>query len=250
MAGRAEMSETPVPEAMRLRVEDIIEAIPDIIYTLDLELRLVRWNRRMETVTGYSREELLGRNALDFFVEADRPHMAGAIRRAFETDYAEVEGHFLRKDGNSIPYHWTGVPLRDAQGCVIGLAGAGRNIAERKQAEDALATERERLAVTLRSIRDAVLATDGRGCVVRINEVAEAWCGVPCAGAIGKPARDDLCEGGWFRCGGGTAALSRRAAARPDHIRTEAPSLRSSNEPDHGGAGSGWLGRARAGCNG
>ncbi len=41
-----------------------------------------------------------------------------------------------------------------------------RNITERKQMEEALLAEKERLAVTLRSIGDGVIATDTKGRIV------------------------------------------------------------------------------------
>ena len=65
-----------------------------------------------------------------------------------------------------------------------------RDITERRQAEAALMAERERLAVTLRSIGDGVIATDTEGRVVLVNEVAESLTGWPSAEALGKPAAE------------------------------------------------------------
>ena len=58
---------------------------------------------------------------------------------------------------------------------------------ERKRAEDALIDEKERLAVTLRSIGDAVISTDNSGIVILINSVAENLTGWEDGQAIGKP---------------------------------------------------------------
>ena len=57
----------------------------------------------------------------------------------------------------------------------------------RRQAEDALSAERERLAVTLRSIGDGVIATDVEGTVTLINNVAEELTGWSHEEAAGKP---------------------------------------------------------------
>lgn len=41
--------------------ENVLETIPDVIYTLDVDRRLSGWNRKLEVVTGLSSEELRGR---------------------------------------------------------------------------------------------------------------------------------------------------------------------------------------------
>jgi PAS domain S-box-containing protein len=58
---------------------------------------------------------------------------------------------------------------------------------DRRRMQDALADERERLAVTLQSIGDAVIATDTEGRVTTLNRVAEELTGWSQADAAGKP---------------------------------------------------------------
>lgn len=58
---------------------------------------------------------------------------------------------------------------------------------QRQQVEVALAAEKERLSVTLRSIGDGVITTDVDGNVVFINEVAEEITGWSNNDAVGKP---------------------------------------------------------------
>ncbi|MBI3949912.1 MAG: GAF domain-containing protein [Acidobacteria bacterium] len=81
-------------------------------------------------------------------------------RRAFTTD----DAHFLQ-----------------------GVANVLAEATERKQAEEALAAETERLAVTLRSIGDGVITTDTDGRVVLINKVAELLTGRTQEEAVDKP---------------------------------------------------------------
>ena len=63
-------------------------------------------------------------------------------------------------------------------------------VMQRRLAEEALAGERERLAVTLRSIGDGVIATDTEGKIVLVNKVAEQLTGWSQEEAVGKPLRD------------------------------------------------------------
>jgi PAS domain S-box-containing protein len=67
-----------------------------------------------------------------------------------------------------------------------------REVVERRRIEAALADEKERLAVTLRSIGDAVVATDPAGRVIIFNPVAEKLSGTDFADAIGRPLSEIL----------------------------------------------------------
>lgn len=61
-----------------------------------------------------------------------------------------------------------------------------REVIERKRAEDSLASEKEQLAVTLRSIGDGVITTDTQGKIVLVNKVAEYLTGWAQEEAIGR----------------------------------------------------------------
>ena len=118
--------------------KNIMDTIPDIIYLLDLNGNLIKWNKKGEIVTGYSAEEIKGKYVLDFFHDKDKPVVIKAIQEAFEKGYRDIEAGLLLNDGTVVPYHWTGVPLKDEQGKVIALIGVGRDITEREKMEDEL----------------------------------------------------------------------------------------------------------------
>src|SRR5947209_1468153 len=60
-------------------------------------------------------------------------------------------------------------------------------LAQARRAEQALADEKERLSVTLRSIGDGVITTDLHGTVLLINKVAETLTGWTQEAAAGQP---------------------------------------------------------------
>ena len=77
-------------------------------------------------------------------------------------------------------------PFQDADGNIVGTVTSFQDITERKRAREDLAAERERLAVTLRSIGDGVITTDTDGRVVMMNKVAEQLCDWSQKDAAGK----------------------------------------------------------------
>jgi PAS domain S-box-containing protein len=126
-------------------LHNVIETIPDIVFALDTQGNLVKWNRRLGDVTGYSPEELLNKPALAFVPLEEQTRTAAAIQRAFTEGYAELDGQMLTKDLRTIPYHWTGALLRNAQGEPIGITGVGRDVSEKKKAEEELTQQRRHL---------------------------------------------------------------------------------------------------------
>ena len=70
---------------------------------------------------------------------------------------------------------------------VSALASQLGVVIGRKRSEEALAAEKERLAVTLRSIGDGVIATDTEGNIVLMNKVAEGLTGRVQEEALGRP---------------------------------------------------------------
>jgi PAS domain S-box-containing protein len=63
-------------------------------------------------------------------------------------------------------------------------------LAQARRAEQALTAEKERLAVTLASIADGVIATDMEGTIVLINRAAESMTGWSHDAAVGRPLAD------------------------------------------------------------
>ena len=70
------------------------------------------------------------------------------------------------------------------------IAQLGREVLHRKRIEADLREQKGRLAVTIASIGDAVIATDAQGRISFINPVAEALCGWPRDEAAGRPLKE------------------------------------------------------------
>ena len=118
--------------------ENALNTLNDIFFVLDLEGRLVRWNKTANMVLGYSDMEMISMKHTDFFRGIDIDRVTAAIQTAVRDGSVGLEAQFVAKDGRQIPYEIFASLLRDHQGNFIGISGVGRDITERKKLENQL----------------------------------------------------------------------------------------------------------------
>lgn len=120
------------------RYRELFENARDAIYVHDLEGNYTSINRAAEKLSGYSREEILGRNFAEF---VSREHIGQArdclfakLAQSGETTY-EVD--VIAKDGRRVPVEVSSRAIYE-NGAIIGVQGTARDITERKQTQDTL----------------------------------------------------------------------------------------------------------------
>ncbi len=120
----------------------IINSLPGIFYLFDQNGKYLRWNKNFEKVTGCSAEEISKMHPLDFFDEAEKELIRKRIGEVFSKGETDVEACLVSKNGDKTPYYFTGRRI-ELNGDVY-LIGAGIDIAERKQAVNALKKSEEK----------------------------------------------------------------------------------------------------------
>jgi PAS domain S-box-containing protein len=144
-------------------------------------------NQGFTTILGWEAAEVLGRSSVpgDLGIWARQEDRARLLRILEERgEVRGFEARFRRKDGSLI------VGLMSAR--IIEIDGVKHNLAitrdisERTRMEEELAEQNERLAVTLESIGDGVIATDQDKRVLLINKAAEALTGWEEGSALGR----------------------------------------------------------------
>jgi two-component system sensor histidine kinase PilS (NtrC family) len=116
----------------------IIANISSGILTLDLDGRVIAFNRAAERITAYTFEDLRDRlwqatpfaacsSLTDFFAQPNTPLSASA-----------TELYIERRDGRSIPIGLACSPLRGDDGRPVGVVAIFQDLTERKQVEEKL----------------------------------------------------------------------------------------------------------------
>jgi len=187
---RLRQSASAAEELLRASEERLrlfVEHAPAAIAMLDREMRYLAASHRYLVDYRLADQPLVGRSHYELFPdiperwkEIHRRCLAGAVESC-------EEDPFPRADGTLDWVRWEIRPWRDAAGRIGGIMLLTELVTARKQAEDRLAAEHERLAVTLQSIGDAVIATDREAVVTVFNEVAATLTGWPAAEALGRP---------------------------------------------------------------
>jgi two-component system, cell cycle sensor histidine kinase and response regulator CckA len=163
----------------------LIESSPIGIYIVQRR-KFKLASPEFQRITGYSEAELLGRNAADLVHPEDRRTARdAAVAMLKKNSLIPHEFRAVTKKGET---RWiletvTSIQYQERQAAL----GYFVDITERKEKEATVAAIKERLAVTLSSIGDGVIATDRSGIITLMNRAAEAVTGWREQDALGRP---------------------------------------------------------------
>ncbi len=187
------------------RLAQIIDFLPDATFAIDLEGKVIAWNRAVEEMTGVKavapdgggmigqgdrayalpfygrRRPLLIDLVLDSTEEASYVRCQRVGGRIIGEGYAEsprLAGVYLLG---------TAAPLYDNEGRLIGAIESLRDISDRKESEDAIRVANERFASVLRAATAySIIALRPDGIIEVMNEGAELMLGYRADELVGK----------------------------------------------------------------
>lgn len=168
------------PQTEQTIRDDVLDAIPDILYVFDRNGQMIGWNDSVVERTRYTDAEIADMHPLEFIANEDREEIAEAIARVLDQETIETrESHLVTKAGDYLPYEFTVAPITDDEGKVWAVAGVGRDITVRKRFE---------------RVSDAMYALDTDWRFTYLNEQAEELVGRSEAELLGTEVWEEFPE--------------------------------------------------------
>ena len=144
-----------------------------------VDYRFLSMNPAFERLTGLTAADIVGKTVRHVMPQTESSWIERYGKVALTGEPTKFENFAQELDRH---YKVTAFCPRKGQFAVLF-----KDITERKRSEQLLAQEKERLAVTLRSIGDGVITTDTSGRVVMLNKAAEELTGWNMSEAAGRP---------------------------------------------------------------
>jgi len=116
----------------------ILHSIEELYYEVDLAGNLTFFNDSMSKILGYSKEELIGMNNRQYMDQETAKKVYQTFSQVYRTAVPAkaLDWGLIRKDGTKRILEISVSLMRDSKDRPVGFYGIGRDITERKQAEE------------------------------------------------------------------------------------------------------------------
>jgi PAS domain S-box-containing protein len=170
------------------RFQAVLDSLDALVYVSDLETyELLFMNSYAQNICG----QCIGQKCYVSFHRGDEP-CEFCTNKFLVNEHGEPNEIYVWEYQSRITGQWfecRDQAIRWTDGRLVRMEIA-TDITGRKQVEEALLAEKERLSVTLRSIGDGVITTDVEGKILFLNKVAEELTGWCSQDAKGRPSTE------------------------------------------------------------
>ena len=162
----------------------VTENVSDVIWIMDMNANYVYISPSIESMSGYTPEELMKVPAQKFVT----PKSAAVVLKVLSEELAlEIAGksephrvstlelEAQKKDGSSLWLEVKITLMRDQENKFIGLLGVSRDVSERKLAEKRLRDSEEKYKELVEQEKDVIFSVDASGHFTSINSAALSW---------------------------------------------------------------------------
>ncbi len=122
-------------------VDALLDTVGALVLVLDRDLRVVRFNKACEEVSGWTSEEVLGRRVVELVVPSDQ--QAAVDQRLLDlvsTGTAQTaENDWVSRDGQRVRVSWHNTVVVDQEGAVVVIISTGIDVTRQRLLESRLA---------------------------------------------------------------------------------------------------------------
>ena len=163
-------------QRFRLLVENITDYA---VFMMDTSGAVISWNPGAERLKGYRAQEIVGRSFSHFYTLEDiaRGTPNESLRVAAAEGRFEGYGWRVRKDGTRFWANAVITSIKDQNGSLLGFAKVTSDFTERRNAEEALRHNEQKLRALFEYSPDAIVASDEEGRIKDMNAQVERFFG-------------------------------------------------------------------------
>ncbi|HMK65395.1 MAG TPA: sigma 54-interacting transcriptional regulator [Thermodesulfobacteriota bacterium] len=123
-----------MPQVPPLGLENLVEQLAEGIFTINSRWRIISFNKTAEKITGYKRNEVLGRFCWEIF-RSDLCQSDCPLRLTLETGLTRLDQdvRMLDKQGSKLPVLVNTSVVRDRSGLVVGAVESFRPLMEMQE---------------------------------------------------------------------------------------------------------------------
>ncbi len=159
-------------------LSEVVDEMDASLIVVDQEGDIKIVNKATTSLLGYSRDELVG-----------QPFMVITGKRVKGEIESSEDIRYLRKDGRSIPVHFSSSELAVADGEPSGMVCVARDISEHAAVQEALKSSEGKLNAILQAIGDLIIMVDKDMSIIWANEAVTSAFGFD---IVGKNCHETL----------------------------------------------------------
>jgi PAS domain S-box-containing protein len=167
--------------------ENIINSLMDGFSLLDVDGVTLDVNHAFCKMTGFSREELIGKGPPQpYWPEEEYKNIRDAIENVLNGNVNEFEIILKRKNGERFPVIISPSTMRDEKGDIFYVFATFKDIKERKITEEDIKRRESILRAILESSKDSIFLIDDSGIILKVNEATAQRLGTKKEDMIGN----------------------------------------------------------------